>query len=173
MAYFVYVRRLWNGWTNMQGSFQKMCSLSCWLPYGLFGWKEHNQHLWVDKVRTLHQPVYQTGNFMELFNSVRPKKLNGRRTPAPWTPLPAGWLEANLDGTFDQATRRGGIGVVVLDSTGTIVGGVRYRIDHMASPDLIEAAAAGREQRVNWVWNFICLLLYWRQLFEVGAINLI
>lgn len=60
----------------------------------------------------------------------------------PWQPPPLGWLKANVDGAFDKASNAGGIGVVVQDHCGDVVGGVCMQILHVGSPKMVEALAS-------------------------------
>lgn len=55
------------------------------------------------------------------------------RSPRPWVPPPVGWLKANTDSAFDCVSRSGGIGVVIRDHFGDVVGGVCSKIVNLDS----------------------------------------
>ena len=52
-----------------------------------------------------------------------------------------GWLKINIDGAFDQFTHCGGVGIVVRDSEGSVLEGFCKKINHVYSPDIVEAEA--------------------------------
>ncbi|XP_062005742.1 uncharacterized protein LOC133722901 [Rosa rugosa] len=58
-----------------------------------------------------------------------------------WSPPSSGWLKANCDGAFDLLSKSGGIGVVIRDALGDIVGGTCIKVTSVASPEAIEAMA--------------------------------
>ncbi|PRQ28685.1 hypothetical protein RchiOBHm_Chr5g0005651 [Rosa chinensis] len=64
------------------------------------------------------------------------------RLVKPWSPPPVGWLKANIDGAFDQATHTVRLGVVIRDATGTVVAGACEQCDHVWSPLVVEALAS-------------------------------
>ncbi|PRQ38614.1 putative ribonuclease H-like domain, reverse transcriptase zinc-binding domain-containing protein [Rosa chinensis] len=108
-------------------------------------WKERNQRLWSRKFKTLHQVYFQVRNFVQLLKSSTSRRSRGVVRPRrSWLPPPSGWLKANIDGAFNQDSHCGGIGVLIRDSTGSIVGGFCGKISNVLSPDIVEAMA-GRE----------------------------
>lgn len=72
-------------------------------------WKERNYRVWNDRSVTFNQLHLSTREQFFLFKSVcKPlRSLEAVRNPKPWTPPPAGWLKANLDGAFDSGSRLG------------------------------------------------------------------
>ncbi|XP_062028884.1 uncharacterized protein LOC133744870 [Rosa rugosa] len=73
--------------------------------------------------------------------------LEGQRRKAarearPWSPPPIGWVKANLDGAFDQYTNCGGLGVIIRDSSGLILGGCCRKVSNVTTPAMVEAFAA-------------------------------
>ncbi|XP_062015245.1 uncharacterized protein LOC133731834 [Rosa rugosa] len=105
-------------------------------------WKERNQRVWNSKTLELDQLFFQAASGFSLFTSLRPgRSSNTKRASTPWYPPPAGWLKANLDGAFDSSTNMGGIGVVVRDSEGLIVGGTCCRVSSVSAPIVVEALA--------------------------------
>lgn len=59
-----------------------------------------------------------------------------------WKPPSPGWLKGNADGAFDAVSHSGGIGVVIQNHFGDIVGGVCMKLEHVSSPEMVEALVA-------------------------------
>ncbi|KAL6141458.1 hypothetical protein ACLB2K_059746 [Fragaria x ananassa] len=89
----------------------------------------------------MNKVFYQVRSFILLLRSVRQEKVCRRRVFKPWTPPPVGWLKANIDGAFQAAMKQGGIGVLLRDSDGHVVGGICMKVDTVASLDTVEALA--------------------------------
>ncbi|PRQ21155.1 putative RNA-directed DNA polymerase [Rosa chinensis] len=106
-------------------------------------WKEKNQRLWVGKGRTVQQVFCHTTSILHSYvvarHSVTPRL--GRQVK-PWSPPPAGWLKVNIDGAFDQGTRRGGLGIVVRDADSTVVAGACGQCSDVLQPLVVEALAS-------------------------------
>lgn len=79
----------------------------------------------IDKSLQVDQLFFQTREFFLLYKAIcKSAGLNRpTRIPKPWIPPYAGWLKANLDGAFDRSSNTGGVGVIVHDSQGVILGG--------------------------------------------------
>nr|XP_011468628.1 PREDICTED: uncharacterized protein LOC105352716 [Fragaria vesca subsp. vesca] len=105
------------------------------------GWKERNSRLWDNKVNSLNKVFYQVRSFILLLHSVTQKKMCRRRVFKPWTPPLVGWLKANIDGAFQVEMKQGGVGVLLRDLDGHVVGGICMKVDTIASPDTVEALA--------------------------------
>ncbi|KAM5562230.1 hypothetical protein ABKV19_017448 [Rosa sericea] len=105
-------------------------------------WKERNKRVWNNKFQSLSQVYFHTVHLFQSLKTALPAKVPrvGRR-PRPWSPPPAGWLKANMDGAFDAAAHRGGLGVVVRDNGGRIVAGACASVSVVLSPALVEAFA--------------------------------
>lgn len=58
-----------------------------------------------------------------------------------WKKPLVGWLKGNFDGGFDVTLKRGAIGIIIRDSSGRVVGGKAMVVEHVTSPELIEALA--------------------------------
>ena len=84
---------------------------------------------------------YQVRFYIGLLKSLRPVKGCRIRPSQKWVGPPVGWVKINLDGAFDQAQKRGGLGLVVRDSEGNILGGTCSFLSNVTAPDLIEAYA--------------------------------
>ena len=104
-------------------------------------WKERNQRLWNDKLRSMHALYYQTTNYLVVLQSVRSIASVRHRQIRPWLKPSAGWIKINIDGAFDQVTHCGGVGAVVRDSDGSVLGGLCMKINHVYSPEIVEAEA--------------------------------
>ncbi|XP_024172251.1 uncharacterized protein LOC112178325 [Rosa chinensis] len=106
-------------------------------------WKERNQRLWVGKGRTVQQVFCHTTSILHSYvvarHSVTPRL--GRQVK-PWSITPAGWLKVNIDGAFDQGTRRGGLGIVVRDADSTVVAGACGQCSDVLQPLVVEALAS-------------------------------
>ncbi|PRQ51726.1 putative ribonuclease H-like domain-containing protein [Rosa chinensis] len=112
-------------------------------------WKERNQRVWNSKILELDQLFFQAASGFSLFTSLcLGRSSNTKRASTAWYPPPAGWFKANLDGAFDSSTNMGGIGVVVRDSEGLIVGGTCCRVSSVSAPIVVEALAG----RVACAW---------------------
>ncbi|KAK9943050.1 hypothetical protein M0R45_008673 [Rubus argutus] len=115
-----------------------------WLLFALWCvWKERNQRVWHDKRCMVEALVFQTKAQFHLFLSSRfpnsPPCL--QRVQLPWQAPPVGWLKGNSDGAFDHATCTGGIGVIIRDWSGMVMGGICQFVSHVSSPEMIEALA--------------------------------
>ncbi|XP_062014050.1 uncharacterized protein LOC133730487 [Rosa rugosa] len=53
-----------------------------------------------------------------------------------------GWLKVNIDGAFDQGTRRGGLGIVVRDADSTVVACACGQCSDVLQPIVVEALAS-------------------------------
>ncbi|PRQ19434.1 putative ribonuclease H-like domain-containing protein [Rosa chinensis] len=107
-----------------------------------FVWKERNKRLWNGRFASLDQLAFQVTSFYHLHMSVQApsRRVVGRRN-SQWTPPCPGWLKANCDGIYDASSHSVGIGVVVRDSSGSIVGVVCSKVRWVSNPQTIEALA--------------------------------
>ncbi|XP_024199316.1 uncharacterized protein LOC112202537 [Rosa chinensis] len=108
-------------------------------------WKEHNRRVWNGKAMGMQQVAFQASHNYHLFQqagSSVSSSLRVGRDPVPWKPPSIGWLKEKFDGAFNGLSRTGGIGVVVRDYIGDIVGGVCMHVASISSPVEIEALAA-------------------------------
>ena len=64
-----------------------------------------------------------------------------RRALCPWKAPPIGWVKANVDGAFDSASSSGGLGVVIRDSDGVVIGGGCVLVTHVNNPVMVEVLA--------------------------------
>ncbi|XP_062013905.1 uncharacterized protein LOC133730297 [Rosa rugosa] len=112
------------------------------LIVGWFVWKERNLRVWSNQFVSLTYLRFQIRSYDMLFQSTlatpRSTVLRGR---AVWSPPPSSWLKANCDGAFDFSSKSGGVGVVLRDAMGDIVGGICLKVNFVASPDIVEAMA--------------------------------
>ncbi|XP_024196088.1 uncharacterized protein LOC112199282 [Rosa chinensis] len=106
-----------------------------------FFWKQ----IWFAQIPgkvKVHWWKFQIRSYDMLFQSTlatpRSTALRGRVV---WLPPPSGWLKANCDGAFDFSSKLGGLGVVIRDAMGDIVGGVCITVNSVTSPDIVEAMA--------------------------------
>ncbi|XP_024199277.1 uncharacterized protein LOC112202498 [Rosa chinensis] len=109
---------------------------------GWFVWKERNLRVWSNKFVSLTHLHFQIRSSFMLFQShlVTTQSTSGMIRPG-WSPPSSGWLKANCDGAFDLLSKSGGIGVVIRDALGDIVGGACIKVTSVASPEAIEAMA--------------------------------
>ncbi|PRQ29297.1 putative ribonuclease H-like domain-containing protein [Rosa chinensis] len=109
---------------------------------GWFVWKERNQRVWSNRFVSLTHLQFQIRSSFMLVQShlVTTRRTSGRIRPV-WSPPSSGWLKANCDGAFDLLSKSGGIGVVIRDALGDIVGGACIKVNSVASPEAIEAMA--------------------------------
>ncbi|XP_062008585.1 uncharacterized protein LOC133725376 [Rosa rugosa] len=107
-----------------------------------FVWKERNKRLWNGRFASLDQLAFQVTSFYHLHMSVQApsRQVVGRRN-SQWTPPSPGWLKANCVGIYDASSLSGGIGVVLRDSSGSIVGGVCSKVRWVSSLQTVEALA--------------------------------
>ncbi|XP_062014251.1 uncharacterized protein LOC133730728 [Rosa rugosa] len=137
---------------NADESVEHVCSeslsedLFSLLLWGIWSiWKERNKRVWQDKWSSPEQVRHGIYSQQVLFKSVGlSQRRVGSRVTKPWSPPPVGWLKANMDGAFDKNSCSGGIGVIVRDSDGLIVGGCCCKVGRVLSPALVEALAARR-----------------------------
>lgn len=105
-----------------------------------FGKKGINEYGVIDiKVyRLINSCSKLTREFFLLYKAICKSAGSNRptRIPKPWIPPYAGWLKANLDGAFDRSSNTGGVGVIVHDSQGVILGGVCAKLENVGSPEL-------------------------------------
>lgn len=96
----------------------------------------------------MSQLYFQTRDSYLMYKNVcKSSRPNGKiRVPKPWLPPPMGWLKANIDGAFDHDSQTGGIGVVLRNSMGEVVGGLYMCsfVEFVVSPEVVEFTA-GRE----------------------------
>lgn len=107
-------------------------------------WKERNQRAWQNKFLTLEHLCFNTRSQFSLFVSTRfplsPPRL--AKVFTSWNPPSIGWLKGNADGAFDVASNSGGIGVVIRNHHGEVLGGVCMRVLHVSTAEMVEALAA-------------------------------
>ena len=60
---------------------------------------------------------------------------------SPWKPPPRGWLKCYVDGAFDKSSQTGGVGVVIRDQYGALVGDAYLKLLHVGSQKLVKALA--------------------------------
>lgn len=64
-----------------------------------------------------------------------------RRVLYPWKPPSIGWLKANVDRAFNNTSNNGGLGVVIRDSDGVLVGGGCVFVMHVHNSLMVEVLA--------------------------------
>ncbi|XP_024197826.1 uncharacterized protein LOC112201050 [Rosa chinensis] len=108
-------------------------------------WKERNRRVWNGMAMGMQQVAFQVSHNYQLFQQVGSSVSSSSRVgrvQVPWKAPSVGWLKANFDGAFNGISRTGGIGVVLRDYIGNIVGGVCMHVASISSPVKIEALAA-------------------------------
>ncbi|XP_061993511.1 uncharacterized protein LOC133711397 [Rosa rugosa] len=107
-----------------------------------FVWKERNKRLWNGRFASLDQLAFQVTSFYHLHRSVQaPSRRVVGRGNSQWTPPSPGWLKANCVGIYDASSHSGGIGVVLKDSSGSIVGGVCSKVRWVSNLPTVEVSA--------------------------------
>ncbi|XP_062028922.1 uncharacterized protein LOC133744912 [Rosa rugosa] len=105
-------------------------------------WKERNKRVWNNKFQSLSQVHFQAVTlFQSLKLALSTRTVRVGRRPRLWSPPPSGWFKVNMDGAFDGAGHRGGLGVVVRDEGGQVIAGACASVSVVLSLVLVEAFA--------------------------------
>jgi ribonuclease HI len=125
---------------------------------------EIKQHPHADVVRGKHV-VQQPTRMRSEANHLR------RVVPARWEKPQMGWMKLNVDGSYDSNSSKGGIGVVLRDSVGTVIFSACGFLERCSSPLESELLACKEGINLALQWTLLPIILESDCLIAVNMIQ--